>query len=48
MVNDDITITPPEDGQNAMAHDVNFISVYESNDLFGLMSDGLLGLSPRK
>ena len=31
-----------------MAHDVNFISVYESTDLFGLMSDGLLGLSPRR
>jgi hypothetical protein len=48
VVNDDITIAPPETGANAMAHNVNFISVYESEDLFGLMSDGLLGLSPRK
>lgn len=48
VVNDDITVAPPETGANAMAHNVNFISVYESEDLFGLMSDGLLGLSPRK
>ena len=27
---------------------MNFISVFESIELFGIQSDGLLGLSPRK
>ena len=47
-MNDDISIAIDDNGDGILAHDVNFISVFESTDLFGIQSDGLLGLSPRK
>lgn len=44
VVNDDISIT---NQRITMASDVNFISVFEANNLATLESDGLLGLSPK-
>ena len=44
VVNDDISIT---EDSSTMAKDVNFINVYQAEDLHILESDGLLGLSPK-
>ena len=44
VVNDDISITKDK---STKATDVNFISVYEANDLAQVEADGLLGLSPK-
>lgn len=44
IANDDIGVTADH---ASTAQDVNFLSVYKANDLDTLVSDGLLGLSPR-
>lgn len=44
IVNDDIAIT---NSKNTAARDVNFLSVTSAAKLDGLVSDGLLGLSPK-
>ena len=44
IANDDIAVT---EDKASTAREVNFLSVFTSNDLSSLVSDGLLGLSPR-
>ena len=44
VVNDDIAISSDK---KTMATNVNFINVYQAEDLHILESDGLLGLSPK-
>lgn len=44
VANDDIGVTAD---QRSTARQVNFLSVFEAKDLSSLISDGLLGLSPR-